>query len=63
MEETGRWGGSDDYKTKTGDQELMQRAGTDYVTDVKIEESWWYGFVGTEYCTRLEATAYPYVEK
>lgn len=42
-------------------QELMGQARDDYVTDFKVEESWWYAFVGTVYCTQLEATAYPYV--
>ena len=39
--------------------ELMAKAGSDYVTDFKIRERWIYAFVGTVYCTDLEATAYP----
>jgi hypothetical protein len=27
------------------------------ITDVRIKESWSYGFVGTSYCTQLLATA------
>lgn len=38
---------------------LLAQAGGDYVTNVKINESWTYGFVGTVYRTTLEATAYP----
>jgi hypothetical protein len=40
-------------------EELMQKAGHDAVTDVKIQESWYYAYLGTIYCTDLEATAYP----
>lgn len=42
-------------------QELLNAAGREYITDVKIKESWTYAFVGTVYCTELEATAYPYM--
>jgi hypothetical protein len=38
---------------------LMHQAGTDYVTDVKVRESWYYAFIGTVYCTELQAMAYP----
>jgi len=38
---------------------LMHQAGSDYVTDVKVRESWYYAFLGTVYCTELQATAYP----
>mgnify|MGYP001609766191 FL=1 len=45
-------------------QYLLMNAGGDYITNVKVKESWTYGLVGTIYCTELEATAYPYmVEK
>lgn len=37
---------------------LLKRAGSDPITDVKVQERWFYGFVGTGYCTRFEATAY-----
>jgi len=41
--------------------ELLNDAGTGYyVTDIKVQEKWWYAFVGTVYCTNLEAMAYPY---
>lgn len=39
--------------------QLLAQAGGDYVTNIKINESWTYGFVGTVYRTTLEATAYP----
>jgi hypothetical protein len=39
--------------------QLMAEANGDYVTDVKIEESWTYGLVGTVYTTTMTATAYP----
>lgn len=38
-------------------QQLQGQAGGDYVTDVKIQESWTYAFVGTNYCTTLQARA------
>jgi hypothetical protein len=41
-------------------QELSQKAGPDsYIADVKVSERWYYAFVGTTYCTDLEAMAYP----
>lgn len=38
---------------------LRNQAGNDFVTDVKVRERWTYAFVGTVYCTAMEATAYP----
>lgn len=38
---------------------LLKQANGDYITDVKIEESWTYAFVGTSYRTTITATAYP----
>jgi hypothetical protein len=38
---------------------LMHQAGSDYVTDVKVRESWYYAFIGTVYCTEFQAMAYP----
>ena len=38
---------------------LLAAAGGDYVTDVKIKESWTYALIGTVYTTTMEATAYP----
>jgi len=40
-------------------QMLRGQAGGDYITDVKIKESWTYGLVGTVYTTTIEAMAYP----
>ena len=40
-------------------QILRGQAGSDYITDIKIKESWTYGLVGTVYTTTIEATAYP----
>ena len=39
--------------------QLLAQANGDYITDVKIEESWTYGLVGTSYTTTITATAYP----
>ena len=38
---------------------LLAMAGGNYLTDVKIKESWTYALLGTVYTTTLEATAYP----
>ncbi len=38
---------------------LQEKAGNDYISEVKIQESWTYAFVGTIYRTTLEATVYP----
>lgn len=38
---------------------LRTQAGSDFLTDVKVRERWTYAFVGTVYCTAMEATAYP----
>ena len=40
-------------------QNLLGQAGNDYITNIKIQESWTYAFVGTVYTTTIEATAYP----
>ena len=40
-------------------QLLKDKADGDYITDVKIKESWSYGFIGTFYTTTLTATSYP----
>ena len=40
-------------------QALKVQAGEDYIADIKITERWTYAFVGTVYCTTMEATAYP----
>ena len=38
---------------------LKGQANGDYITDIKITESWTYALVGTIYTTKLTATAYP----
>jgi len=40
-------------------QQLIGMAGRDYITDIKIEESWVYAFVGTVYTTTIKAMSYP----
>ena len=39
--------------------QLVEAAGNDYVTDIKVNESWIYALVGTAYCTEMQAMAYP----
>lgn len=39
--------------------QLLAQANGDYITDVKIEESWAYGLIGTSYTTNITANAYP----
>lgn len=40
-------------------QVLRGQAGSDYIADVKIKDSWTYALVGTVYKTTIEAAAYP----
>jgi len=40
-------------------QELLKEANGDFITDIKIQEFWWYAYIGTIYSTKMEATAYP----
>lgn len=42
---------------------LERLAYGDFITDVKIQDSWTYAVVGTVYTVNMEATAYPYVEE
>jgi len=43
-------------------ESLLEQAGPDaMVTDIKVQEKWFYAFVGTVYCTEMEGTAYPKV--
>ena len=39
--------------------DLIKEAGNDYIADIQMKESWWYGYVGTVHCTYLKATVYP----
>jgi len=38
-------------------EKLERQAKGDFITDVQVEESWGYAFVGTSYCTALKARA------
>ena len=42
---------------------LLQKAGNDAITDVTVQETWRYGFIGTSYRTTLRAMAYPRIAK
>ena len=37
---------------------LRAQAAGDIIANIRIEESWEYGYLGTTFCTRLTATAY-----
>jgi hypothetical protein len=39
---------------------LRGQANEDYLSNIRIKESWTYIYIGTIYTTTLEATAYPY---
>ncbi|MHC5210870.1 MAG: hypothetical protein ACYTG2_09150 [Planctomycetota bacterium] len=41
--------------------DLERQAPGHFITDVKIQDSWTYAFVGTLYSVKMEATAFPYV--
>ena len=38
-------------------RQLEAQAGGDFITDVQVQESWGWRFVGTSYCTTLRAKA------
>jgi len=40
-------------------EDLKKQAGSDYIGDVVATEEWYYGVIGSLYCTKLEAKAYP----
>jgi hypothetical protein len=40
-------------------RDLEAQAAGDFITDVQVQETWTWGFVGTSYCTVLEAKAIP----
>jgi hypothetical protein len=42
--------------------DLIGQAGLDYITDVKIDETWTWAFVGTVYTTTLTAKVYPRIK-
>lgn len=39
-------------------QDLQQQAGNDKIANLSIEEYWRYAYIGTLYCTKLDAIAY-----
>jgi hypothetical protein len=39
-------------------QSLKSQAGSGYLTDIRVQETWTYAFVGTLYCTIMEGTVY-----
>ena len=41
---------------------LKAQAGNGYLTDIRVQETWTYAFVGTLYCTIMEGTVYPPVQ-
>jgi hypothetical protein len=38
---------------------LEEQAGSDFIGDVVVTEEWYYGVIGSVYCSKLEAKAYP----
>lgn len=40
-------------------ERLKKEAGDDYITDIQIQDSWKFVFIGVSYGTTLTATAYP----
>jgi len=38
-------------------RQIEAQAAGDFITDVKVQEQWTYGLVGTLYCTTLQARA------
>ncbi len=44
-------------------QALLKEADGDFITDIKVQEFWWYAYIGTIYSTKMEATAYPRLKR
>lgn len=44
-------------------QALLKEADGDFITDTKVQEFWWYAYIGTIYSTTMEATAYPRLKR
>jgi hypothetical protein len=40
-------------------KDLEAQAAGDFITDVQVQERWSWGFVGTSYCTVIQAKAVP----
>ncbi len=45
---------------ETAYRELLKKAGGDYLTNIRIEEAWTYGLVGTIFTTTITSTAFPH---
>jgi len=41
---------------------LRSQAGNGYLTDIRVQETWTYAFVGTLYCSVMEGTVYPPIQ-
>ena len=41
-------------------EKLQEKAGDNYIDNVRVSEVWRYAFVGNSYSTRIKATVYPY---
>jgi hypothetical protein len=44
-------------------QQLKFQTSGEILADFKVSESWFYGLVGTGYCTKILATAYPNLKR
>jgi len=38
---------------------LLAEAGDDYLTDIRVQESWTYALIGTVYSVEMDGIAYP----
>lgn len=47
-------------RMQNANEDLIAQASGDYISEVKITESWKYAFVGTVFCTELSAMSYPH---
>ena len=45
------------YRAENAYKALEQAAGGDFITDVQVQETWTYAFVGTVHCTVFQAKA------
>jgi hypothetical protein len=39
--------------------DLVSKTVGEYITNISVQESWYWAFVGTVYCTEMQAMAYP----
>lgn len=40
-------------------RKVQAKAGGDYVGDLQVTEKWYYGVIGSVYCTEIDARIYP----